>query len=65
MARQVVSDPTTVSQMWRARGLQPHRVEYFKLSTNPAFVEKLRDVVGLYVDALSLDFRSGRFVLKP
>jgi transposase len=42
--------PTTVSRIWRAHGLQPHRIAYFKLSTDPQFVEKLRDVVGLYVD---------------
>ena len=50
MAREVGVHPTTVSRIWRAHGLQPHRVEYFKLSTDPQFVEKLRDVVGLYVD---------------
>jgi hypothetical protein len=36
--------------LWRAYGLKPHRVAYFKLSTDPEFVAKLRDVVGLYVD---------------
>lgn len=36
--------------MWRARGLQPHRVETFKLSTDPRFEEKLVDVVGLYLN---------------
>jgi transposase len=50
MAQEVGVHPTTVSRIWRAHGLQPHRVEYFKLSTDPRFVEKLRDVVGLYVD---------------
>jgi len=50
MAREVGVHPTTISRIWRAHGLQPHRVEYFKLSTDPQFVEKLRDVVGLYVD---------------
>ena len=34
---------------WRAFGLQPHRLETFKLSTDPDFVAKVRDVVGLYV----------------
>ena len=38
-----------VGRIWRAHGLKPHRVRYFKLSTDPRFVEKLRDVVGLYV----------------
>ena len=49
MAKEVGVHPTTIS-IWRAHGLQPHRIEYFKLSTDPHFVEKLRDVVGLYVD---------------
>ena len=50
MAKEVGVHPTTISRIWRAHGLQPHRIEYFKLSTDPHFVEKLRDVVGLYVD---------------
>jgi len=50
MAEAAGVHPTTVSRIWRAHGLQPHRTEYFKLSTDPRFVEKLRDVVGLYVD---------------
>jgi transposase len=41
---------TTISRIWRAHGLKPHRTETFKLSTDPEFVAKLRDVVGLYVD---------------
>jgi transposase len=41
---------TTVSRIWRAFGLQPHRQETFKLSTDPQFVAKTRDVVGLYLD---------------
>ncbi|MEN8377109.1 MAG: IS630 family transposase [Gemmatimonadota bacterium] len=40
---------STVQRIWRAFGLQPHRTESFKLSTDPRFVEKVRDVVGLYV----------------
>ena len=40
----------TVQRIWKAHGLQPHRVETFKLSRDPRFVEKLRDVVGLYLD---------------
>ena len=39
-----------VARIWRAHGLKPHRVRTFKLSSDPEFVEKLRDVVGLYVD---------------
>lgn len=40
---------STVQRIWRAFGLQPHRLETFKLSTDPEFVAKVRDVVGLYV----------------
>src|SRR3989442_4016991 len=40
----------TVSRIWRAFGLQPHRTETFKLSPDPLFVEKVRDIVGLYLD---------------
>lgn len=40
----------TVRKIWRQHGLQPHRVGRFKLSTDPQFVEKLRDVVGLYLN---------------
>ncbi len=50
MGKEVGVHPTTISRIWRAHGLQPHRIDYFKLSTDPQFVEKLRDVVGLYVD---------------
>ena len=40
---------TAISRIWRAFGLQPHRTETFKLSTDPQFIDKVRDVVGLYV----------------
>jgi transposase len=40
---------STVQRIWRAFGLQPHRLETFKLSSDPDFVTKVRDVVGLYV----------------
>lgn len=40
---------STVQRIWRAFGLQPHRLETFKLSTDPNFVAKVRDIVGLYV----------------
>jgi transposase len=40
---------SSVQRIWRAFGLQPHRMETFKLSTDPDFVAKVRDVVGLYV----------------
>jgi transposase len=41
--------PATVQRVWRAFGLKPHRVESFKLSSDPEFVEKVRDIVGLYL----------------
>ena len=50
MARTVGLSQTAVSRIWRAFGLQPHRTESFKLSTDPLFVDKVRDVVGLYLD---------------
>ncbi len=40
---------TTVGRVWRAFGLRPHRAETFKLSTDPLFAEKVRDIVGLYL----------------
>ena len=41
---------STVHRVWRAFALQPHRQKHFKLSTDPFFVEKVRDIVGLYLD---------------
>ena len=41
---------STVHRIWRAFSLQPHRSETFKLSTDPLFVEKVRDIIGLYLD---------------
>lgn len=49
MARRAGMSQTAVSRIWRAFGLRPHRAETFKLSSDPAFVEKVRDVVGLYL----------------
>src|SRR4030088_1288464 len=40
----------SVRRIWHAFGLQPHRTETFKLSTDPQFIEKVRDIVGLYLD---------------
>ena len=40
---------TTIQQIWRAFGLQPHRTETFKLSTDPLLIDKVRDIVGLYM----------------
>lgn len=50
MARTCGMSQSTVSRIWRAFGLQPHRCETFKLSSDPFFVEKVRDVVGLYLN---------------
>ena len=50
MASAAELSQTAVSRIWRAFGLQPHRQETFKLSTDPMFVEKVRDIVGLYMD---------------
>jgi transposase len=50
MARAQQVSPTTVYRIWDAHGLQPHRVKTFKLSRDPEFVAKLRDIVGLYLD---------------
>lgn len=41
--------PASVGRIWKAHGLQPHRTKTFKLSNDPRFLEKLHDVVGLYV----------------
>jgi len=43
-----VSD-TTVQRIWKTHGLKPHRVKGFKVSRDPKFVEKLEDIVGLYM----------------
>ena len=50
MAKEMGLSQSTISRIWRAFGLQPHREETFKLSTDPLFVEKTRDIVGLYLD---------------
>jgi transposase len=49
MAAQVGLSQTAVSRIWRAFGLQPHRVESWKLSKDPLFIDKVRDIVGLYL----------------
>jgi transposase len=64
MAQATGISVSSVQRIWRAHGLQPHRVRQFKLSNDPDFVAKLRDVVGLYVDppahaiVLSVDEKS-------
>ena len=50
MAKATGMAPTTIRRIWHAFELKPHRSESFKLSTDPLFIEKLRDVVGLYLD---------------
>ena len=50
MAKQSGISTSSVQRIWRAFGLQPHRSETFKLSTDPLFVDKVRDVVGLYLN---------------
>jgi transposase len=64
MAKASGISQSAVLRIWRAHGLQPHRTRIFKLSTDPKFVEKLNDIVGLYVDppahaiVLSIDEKS-------
>ena len=64
MARQVGLSQSAIVRIWHALGLQPHQRETFKLSTDPFFVEKVRDVVGLYLNpperaiVLSVDEKS-------
>ena len=56
--------PATIQRIWEQHKLQPHRVESFKFSTDPQFVTKVRDIVGLYVNppdraiVLSVDEKS-------
>ena len=64
MAKAVGVSLTSVQRIWRAHGLAPHRLRTFKLSRDPKFAEKVRDIVGLYVDppahavVLSVDEKS-------
>lgn len=50
MAKAQGVSPATIQRIWDAHGLKPHRVRSFKLSRDPRFVEKLTDVVGLYLN---------------
>jgi transposase len=50
MAKVAGYAPSTIHRIWKAFGLQPHRQETFKLSADPLFVEKVRDIVGLYLN---------------
>lgn len=50
MAKATGFSQSTISRIWRAFSLQPHRIDTFKLSNDPLFVAKVRDIVGLYMD---------------
>jgi transposase len=50
MAQATGLNQTAISRIWRAFALQPHRTESFKLSRDPLFIDKVRDIVGLYLD---------------
>lgn len=50
LAEHLGTNATAVARIWRDHGLKPHRIESFKLSNDPRFVEKLHDIVGLYLD---------------
>lgn len=64
MAKRAGIGRQTVSEIWRAFGLKPHRTETFQLSSDPLFIDKVRDVVGLYLNppenalVLSVDEKS-------
>jgi transposase len=64
MAKTVGISPSSVRRIWIGQGLQPHRVRSFKISNDPRFADKLKDVVGLHVDppahavVLSIDEKS-------
>ena len=50
MAKATGMSQTAISRIWRAFGLKPHLVQTWKLSTDPQFIDKVRDIVGLYLD---------------
>ena len=50
MAREMGMSQSAISRIWRAFGLKPHLVDTFKLSNDPLFIDKVRDVVGLYMN---------------
>ena len=64
MATETGFSHTTIRRIWNAFGSQPHRSETFKLSNDPLFVDKVRDIVGLYLSppnralVLSVDEKS-------
>ena len=67
MAKECGLSFATVGRIWRAFGLKPHRSETFKLSTDPLFIEKVRDIVGLYLHPpeRAVVLFSGREVADP
>src|SRR5713101_9252081 len=50
LAQHCEMSQTAIARIWKAFALQPHRVETFKLSKDPLFIDKVRDIVGLYLD---------------
>ena len=50
MAAKIGLNQTAISRIWRTFGLKPHRIDNFKLSTDPQFIDKVRDIVGLYLN---------------
>ena len=50
LAKEVGLSQSAVVRIWHSFGLQPHRSESFKLSTDPLFIDKVRDMVGLYLN---------------
>ena len=66
MAKEMSISKASVSRIWRANGLKPHRVESFKVSSDPLFADKLEAIVGLYLNppehalVLSVDEKSQR-----
>ena len=50
LAEHLGTNATAVARIWRDHGLTPHRIESFKLSNDPRFIDKLEDIVGLYLD---------------
>ena len=50
MATESGLSASTIGRIWKTFGLRPHRVDTFKISNDPQFIDKVRDVVGLYLD---------------
>src|ERR671910_2418228 len=50
LARHLGMSQSAISRIWRAFGLKPHLVDTFKLSTDPQFIDKIRDIIGLYLN---------------